>query len=631
MDSNGAELVALGDRLFSKKAQLDELHQTIAELCYPERANFTVSRIEGDEYVRNLYDSGPAQMRRDLAGAIGAILRPRGKEWFRPTPADEWRRTDRGMAWCDFARDVMRRILYSDRSRFQKVMADTDDDFVTFGNAIPILTENPERSGFLFEMTHLRDNAWTVSRFGEVDVNHRKLKMTLRAVVQRWGEKALTPTQLKTLEKAPYEEIEIRHVCMPVKDFDPYRPRKKWGGKPWASIYLNPEGRHTIHEGGYWEFPYLHRRWRVPDDSCYGYSPAAVLGLVDGRVLQSQSRVILDAGELAVAPPLLAKRDAVLGGIQNYAGAVTWLDTEFDERFGEAVRPLETGGDVRLGLEMKMDTRQILQAAWYLNKLSLPSDKEMTAYEASERIAEYVRSAGPIFEPFEADNSRILDALFSAALRIGHFGPLETIPPEIRGGEIKFEFDTPVSQAYRRIKVVRAKEFLEAFGQVAQFDPSIKADVDFRTMFRETVENIGAETKWLKPKDVADQEIAAELEKLAEAEEMAKQQAMLEAADKAAGAGQKGMGALAQLPMLAAQSQALLGGPQGGQTPDDQLMLPEPQDPFADLGGLDLGAILNDVSYDDITDQAAAELGESGEPIPGGAAGAGALATRALR
>lgn len=592
-DSNARELCMLGDRLFAKKAQLDELHQTLAEQVYPERANFTASRVDGQEFATELYESGPAQMRRDLAGAIGAILRPRGKEWFKPTPTDDWRKTDIGLAWCDYARDVMRRLLYTARSNFQKSMADGDDDFVTFGNAIPILTENPDRNGVLFELTHLRDNAWTCNRYGEVDVNHRRFKMTLRRTAQRFGIQALTEQQQKVLEKDPYHEIEIRHVCMPVADYDPYYPRRKWGGKPYASVYLNPEGQHIIRESGYWEFPFLHRRWRVHDDSVYGYSPAAMLGLVDSRVLQSQTRVILDSGELAVAPPLVAKRDAVLGGVNNYAGAVTWVDMEYDERLGEAIRPLEAGGDVRLGLEMKIDTRNVLMAAWYLNKLMLPPEKSgMTAYEVSERIAEYIRSAGPIFEPFEADNARILDALFSMAMRLGYFGPLDTIPAEIRGGEIKFEFDTPVSQAYKRVKVVRAKEVLEAYGMAMQADPTVKVDLDVRKVFRDTVENMDAEATWLVPKEVADQKLGELQSAEAEAMEMQKTNAMLDAADKAAGAGQKGVGAMAQLPMLAAQSGALMGQQQQPAAVED-LLMPDDQDPFADLG-LDPGAMIDE-------------------------------------
>lgn len=394
----------------------------------------------------------------------------------------------------------------------------------------------------MFELSHPRDNAWSCNRYNEVDVNHRKFKMTLRNVARRWGEKALTGAQQKTLEKNPYEEIEIRHVCMPAEDYEPYSSKKKLGGKPYVSVYINPVGAITCHESGYWEFPYLHRRWRVPTDSVYGYSPASMLGLVDARVLQSQARVILDAGELAVAPPLLAKRDAVLGGVNNYAGAVTWLDMEYDERFGEAIRALDNGGDVRLGLEMKIDTRNVLQAAWYLNKLNLPSDKEMTAYEASERIAEYIRSAGPIFEPFEADNARMLDALFSMCLRLGYFGPIEAIPPEIRGGEIKWEFDTPVSQAYARMKVAKARETMEAFGMAVQADPNVRHDLDVRRMFRDTAVNIGGENDWLIEEEKAAEALAAEAAKLEEMEQMQKLDALLGAADKGAGAGQKASG-----------------------------------------------------------------------------------------
>lgn len=321
-----------------------------------------------------------------------------------------------------------------------------------------------------------------------------------------------------------------------------------------------------------------------------------MLGLVDARVLQSQARVILDAGELAVAPPLLARRDAILGGINNFAGAVTYLDLEYDERLGEALRPVQVGGDVRLGLEMKVDTRNILQAAWYLNKLTLPSDKDMTAYEASERIAEYIRSAGPVFEPFEADNDRVLHALFGSMLRIGYFGGVDEIPPEMIGGEIKFDFDTPVSQAYKRVKVVRAKEMVEALGMVAQFDQQVVDNVDFDKMYRDTSDNIGGESEWLKAKDLVEQQRAQRAQKMDEMEQMQKTDAALSAADKAGSAGQKLGSAASQLPMLMAQMQAMAQQAQPQQ--EDQSIEPQNSQGGGISGGLqDLQELLNNEGF----------------------------------
>ena len=69
-----------------------------------------------------------------------------------------------------------------------------------------------------------------------------------------------------------------------------------------------------------------------------------------------------------------------------------------------------------------MDTRKILESAFFLNKLNLPSDKDMTAYEVSERVAEYIRSAGPCVRAVRgADNARMLSTLFSMAMRLGYF------------------------------------------------------------------------------------------------------------------------------------------------------------------------------------------------------------------
>lgn len=596
-DSNAKELITLGERLFAKKATLDQLHQTLAEAFYPERANFTRSRTEGDEYADAMYESEPAQNRRDLAGAIGAILRPRGKEWFKPVPKETWRRTPAALRFADFARDQLRGQLYNETSKFQKTMTDADDDFVSFGNAIPLLTENPDRNGFMFELSHVRDNAWTTSRYGHVDCNHRKLRYTLRAMRQRWGEKAMSEAQLKTLEKSPYEEVEIRHVLMPVEDYEPYDIRKsKWRGKPFASVYINPDNLKLLEEGGYFEFPMLHRRWRVADDSVYGYSPASMLGLIDARVLQSQARVIMDAGELHVAPPLVAKKDAVLGGVKYYAGATTWLDGEYDERLGEGVRALDVGGDVRIGLDMKIDTRAILKAAWLLNKLNLPSDKDMTAYEVSERVAEYIRSAGPIFEPFEADNARTLTLMFKMGLRLGLFGAVQEIPPEVLAGEIEWEFDTPVQTAYKRLKVIRARETVEMIAPIAQIEPTIKDNFDFDQMARDTGESIGGEAGWLRPMEAVQQIRAGRDQQMAEMEKMQKADASLSLADKAASAGQKFAGASQALPLLQqlAQQSGLLpeglagllgqaagaaqgGAGGGGQGGDPAAAWPEPE------------------------------------------------------
>jgi cytochrome c553 len=576
MDSNAAELMKRSSLLFTQKFTDDSLWQILADEFYPERADFTRIRVEGDEFVEWLYESTPAQYRRDLAGSMGAILRPRGKQWFNPRPKDEWRRTDRARAWLDMVKAKLRGVLYSNRSGFQEAMSKGDHDFVTFGNRVVSITENAERDGIFCELHHMKECAWATNMYHDVDELHRKFKSTLRRAAQKYGRNALTPQQQKTLEKDPFQEIEIRHIVMPMEDYDGYRisrsDKKRFA---FASIYVGAEAQTVFKEGGYCEFPYRVARWARNNKSPYAYSPCAMTGLVDTRLLQAQVRTILDAAERSVDPPMIATRDAVLGGVNTYAGATNWIDADYDERTGEALRPLETKANIQLGIEMRQDTRNVLLSAWLLNKLNLPSDKEMTAYETSQRVAEYIRSAGPIFEPFEVDNAATLDSVMTMGLRLGWFGDLRDIPPELRGAEIDFEFDTPVQMAFDRQLVAQAQETMQWAEVNAKVKPETLDNVDFDKMFRDTQKRIGGDADWLFPMEVVMQQRQAKQQAQAQAAQA--QQSAVAMQGLAHGADAVGKAADAVPKIAAAHStiQQLMGGQGGGQPQQGQY----PRDP----------------------------------------------------
>lgn len=558
-DSRVGDLLSAGDRLFSKKFQLDTLWQILAEEFYPERADFTRSRVDGDEYAEGLYESVPPQNRRELGNAIGAVLRPRGKNWYKLKIRGLKRGSDQAEQWLDWARERLRDLLYARRSGYQLAMSMGDHDFVSFGNRVTAITEGRERDGVRFDLVHLRDIAAAQNRYGEVDTIHRKYRRTLRDVMEQFGEDGLSASQKSLHDKDPYAEIELRHVCIPsaVADVLSRKGKKANKGKPYTSITINCEARTILREGGYFEFPYAMGRWERTDSSPYGYSPAAMLGLIDARLLQAQSRMILDAAERVIDPPMIATRDAVLGGVNTYPGSVSWIDADYDERLGQALRPLETGANIPLGLEMKQDTRQILMSAWHLNKLNLPSDKEMTAYETGERIAEYIRSIGPILEPPEVDNAAVLDVAFTIGMRIGWFGSTADIPQELRGKDVEFEFDTPVALAYARQKVARAQETVTVAAMIAQATgrPDVFDNIDMDDIARSAIKGIDGEAKWLVPEDAvrAKREQAAQTAMQAQAKEEAAQN--LQAVNGVAGTVQN----------LAAANQSLPALMQGGE------------------------------------------------------------------
>lgn len=514
-DDNGRELVRIGNALFGKKLMLLNLWQILATEVYQSRADFTHIMIDGDEFLKDQYESVPSQNRRDFAYAMGALSRSKAQVWFTMKARDETRNTDAAKAWLSMARDKQYSLLYSWRANFQRAMQQGDNDFVTFGNAVHSVLEDAGRNKIpVYDTHHLRDCAWFEDQSRHVVGMYRKFKVVLANWKQQLPKVPMPAKYTETLEKHPHTEVELWHVSIPVDFYDFYKKKMRNPGHRYASIYLDPSDATTLWEGANFEFPYIVRRWFLHSESQYAHSPAAMYGLIDARLLQAQSRVILEAGERVIDPPMIAKSDGVVSKINNYPGAVSYVDASYDERQGEALRAIRTEANIPLGLELKQDTRQVLAAAWFLNKLNLPSDKDMTAFEVNERISEYIRSIGPAIEPFQDDNANVLEHSFEMNLRLQNFGPPQMIPKELRGQDIAYEFEGPLQMAYKRQKLANGKEVLGIYNEIAQTNqqnpPKALQNFNLDGIARDMIDFADAQPGWKTPLDQLAQQRAQE-------------------------------------------------------------------------------------------------------------------------
>jgi hypothetical protein len=130
----------------------------------------------------------------------------------------------------------------------------------------------------------------------------------------------------------------------------------------------------------------------------------------------------------------------------------------------------------------------------------------MTAYEVGQRIQEYIRNALPLFEPMENDyNGAICEITFDLLLRGGAFGPVDRIPPEIRGSEIQFRFESPLREAAERMKGQNLLQAKQLIAEAAPLDPMAPAMLDARTALRDALRGAGTPAKWLR----SEQQVAA--------------------------------------------------------------------------------------------------------------------------
>lgn len=498
MNSDVKQLIEIGDKLFSKRLSLVSLWQEVADNFYVERGDFTVSRSMGTDFAEHLMTSYPLLARRDLGNAFSGMLRPTSKDWFAMRTGRDVRDID-GRRWLEWATGVQKRAMYDRRTQFVRATKEGDHDFAAFGQCVISVEMSRNLDGLLYRCWHLRDVAWCENEDGEIDHAQRKWSPSVYEL-SRIFRGNIHPTLKDKLEKEPYCEVQCRHIVVPA---EMYRGEKQWR-TPYVSLFVDIENKHVMEETGVRTFPYVIPRWQTVSGSQYAYSPATVCALPDARLIQAMTRVLLEAGEKATNPPMIAVQEAIRSDIAIYAGGITWADAQYDERLGEVLRPItndKTG--IPLGLEMQQDIREQISSAFYLNKLNLPMMAgDMTATEVSQRVQEYIRQALPLFEPMEDQyNGALCERTFDLLFNNGAFGPPDNIPESLRGEEVLFRFESPLQDAVERQK---GQVFMEAsaiLAQAATLAPEAPVIVDAVSALREVLQGIGVPASWTRSEE----------------------------------------------------------------------------------------------------------------------------------
>lgn len=500
--------VRRADFLFGKRYPLLSFWQEIAESFHPLRGQFTRQFYMSEQFADRIMTSYPMLVQRELKNTFTAMLRPRDQEWFQAT-VEGMDKLDRdSKIWLEWASGVMRRAMYDRVSQFARATKEGDGDFAAFGQCVITTEIDMSKAALLYRCWHLKDTIWAEDYDGTIGEVYRKWRPTVADLCKLFP-KTVSPVVKGKLDKQPHEEVECMHVVLQGDDYDRIKaPEDKGAAKtrtPWAVLTLDVANKCVLQECGSHRRIYTLPRWETVSGSAFAYSPAAVAGLPDARVLQAMTLTLLEAGEMSVRPPLVATKEAVRSDVSIYSGGVTWVDAEYDERLGEALRPLITveGAGIQQGMELIKDAREMLSQAFFLNKLALPPPgREMTAYETGQRIQEWIRQALPLFEPVEVEyNGQLCDDTFNALMRVNAFGPPNTFPRALRGREVKFDFESPLHQATKRKNAAIFLQVGQMLTQAAQLDPTAPYNVDATTALRDALEAIETPETWITDLD----------------------------------------------------------------------------------------------------------------------------------
>jgi len=466
------------------------LYQTIADNFYPERADFTLRRNVGDEMTSGLTESVPVLLRRDLGDSISAMLRD--GDWFNISIDGEPDRA--GRDWLQWATKRLRTFMYDREAGFVRATKEADHDFITFGPAVISCERNRKANGLLFRTWHLRDCAWWENESGHVCGVVRKWEPDYNILKRYFGDK-----NHKDVEKAQGKDLfkkgDIIHVCMPSAEYG----KDEFMKYPYVSAFVDRKHDIILEEIGLNRNMYQVPRFKTIPNSPYAYSPSTIIGLPDARSVQEMQATLLDAGERYTAPPIIATEKVIRSDVDLSANGITWVDADYDEKMGAALRPLATDkGGYPIGLEVRDRQVEILKQAFFADRLSLLNDgKERTAFEVSELMKQYRRQNLPLFEPIEEEyNGQICEHAFDICLRSGFLGSPMDIPDSLRGRDVVFKFKSPISDAEEEKKVQMFSAMMDMTERASAIDPTVAVNVNVDQALRDAIDGAGIPERW---------------------------------------------------------------------------------------------------------------------------------------
>jgi hypothetical protein len=478
----------------ANRGNFESTWQQIAERVLPQMADFNIQRSQGDKRTELMFDATAALAAQKAVAAISAFVWPGNQRYQKLATSDKsLNKNHRVKLYLDSLTDALFEARYSPRAAFEAQMGEAGLQYVVFGTGLTFIDDNIRGQALRYKALHLGQTFVLENAGGTVDTVYRCWKWTLRQIDQRWPGKLPAKLQ-ERLVKHPDEEHEVMHAVYPRDDHDPQR--MGYMGWPWASCYCLPGEKHMVDEGGYQEWPFSTMRYMTSPGEVYGRSPAW-LALSNIRVLNTMKRTTLAAAQKVADPPLLASEDGILGAFSQAPGALNFGGLSPSGE--QLVKPLITGADVRLSLEMMDKEREIISGAFFLDVFrALVENPQMTATQALELLNERAIQMAPMVGRIESEG---LGPMTEREIALLHrAGQLPDMPPELieAAGEYRIEYTSPARKAMRASEAIAITRTFEAVLPLAEQDPSIMDTFDLDAAVREIADIQGVPAKILR-------------------------------------------------------------------------------------------------------------------------------------
>ena len=515
---NQEQVIHLVKRKGKLKAQRGswETHwQDLSNYVLPNSADFNTKRSRGDKRTTLLYDSTGVHANEMLAAGLHGMLTNPASNWFSLRVKDDSQDTgssSEAKQWLEDTTNVVLSEIAAPSVAFPSHIHEYYLSLCSIGTACMFVGEPSTREGISFRAIHIDEIFIAENADGIIDTVFRSFKMTVRQIVQKWGEESLSPRIKRMYEKQEFDkEIDLLHCVYPRDDVD--KGKRAATMLPVASVYIDEKENHVLAEGGFHEMPYMVSRWSKTVGEVFGRSPA-MTALPDIKMLQEIMKTTIKAAQKVVDPPLLVPDDGVLGPIRTIPGGLNY----YRASSGARIEPLLTGGNIGISYEMMTDLRDRIRTTFFLDQLQFQGAPRMTATEVVERTERTLRLLGPTLGRLQSEFlGPMIERIYGVLSRAGRLpGPPESIAEQ----ELKIEYVSPLARAQRQSETQGIMRTLEFIGPIAGMDPQAAQVIKGADTVRHIAELNGVPPMLLKSNEELMEEAKAQQEAQAAQQQM---------------------------------------------------------------------------------------------------------------
>jgi len=511
-------LVKRKGKLKAQRGTWESHWQDLTNFVLPNDSDFNLKRSKGDKRTTLVYDSTAIHANEMLAAGLHGMLTNPASNWFslRIKDNDDFSDNAEAKQWLEETTNVILSELSAPAVAFPSHIHEYYLSLCSIGTACMFIGEPTRREGISFRAIHIDEIFIAENADGIIDTVFRCFKMSVRQIVQKWGEKSLSPRIQKMYENQEFDkQIELLHCVYPRDDID--KGKKAATMLPVASVYIDEKEKHVLAEGGFDEMPFMVSRWSKTVGEVFGRSPA-MTALPDIKMLQEIMKTTIKAAQKVVDPPLLVPDDGVLGPVRTIPGGLNY----YRASSGARIEPLLTGGNIGLSYEMMNDLRERIRTTFFLDQLQFQGAPRMTATEVVERTERTLRLLGPTLGRLQSEFlGPMIERIYGVLVRAGR---LPEPPESIAEQELKIEYVSPLARAQRQTETQGIMRTLEFVGPIAGIDPQAAQIIKGADTVRHIAELNGVPPILLKSND----ELMAEIQ--AQQEAQAAQQQMMQGA-----------------------------------------------------------------------------------------------------